>query len=141
MNPRRLQIEDFEKGYLQLLTHLTEVGDGHYITRFQEIEKLYPYLQIWVIEELDKKKIIGTATLLIEPKFIHGCSKVGHIEDVVVDNRYQGRGLGKMLVEKLVEIGKEEKCYKMIIDCSEKNKLFYEKCGFQNNNLQMSLYY
>ena len=30
-------------------------------------------------------KVIGCATLLIEPKFIHECSNVGHIEDVVID--------------------------------------------------------
>ncbi len=141
MNIRRLQLEDFERGYLHLLSYLTHVGEGHYITRFQEIQKLYPYLQIWVMEEPEKKKIVGSATLLIEPKFIHGCSKVGHIEDVVIDARYQGKGLGKVIVEKLKEICKEEGCYKVILDCSEKNRMFYEKCGFENKNLQMSCYF
>ena len=141
MNIRRLQLEDFERGYLHLLNYLTHVGNGNYITRFDEIERLYPYLQIWVMLDEDKDEIIGNATLLIEPKFIHECSRVGHIEDVVVDPRYQGKGLGKLLVEKLKQVSKDEGCYKVILDCSEKNRTFYEKCGFENKNLQMSYYF
>jgi glucosamine-phosphate N-acetyltransferase len=144
MNLRKLELKDFERGYLHLLSYLTHVGEVSqegYITRFQEIQKLYPYLQIWVLEEPEKKKIIGSATLLLEPKFIHSCSKVGHIEDVVIDSRYQGKGLGKVIVEKLKEICREEGCYKVILDCSEKNRTFYEKCGFENKNIQMSCYF
>ena len=136
---RKLQIDDFKKGYLELLKNLTEVGNGDYLNRFNELETLNPYVQIWILEENDK--IIGTATLLLEPKFIHSCSKVGHIEDVVVDSSYQGKGLGKILIEKLKEICKNEGCYKIILDCSEKNRIFYEKCDFKQTNLQMSLYY
>ena len=34
--------------------------------------------------------IIGTTTLLVEQKFIHGGGKVGHIEDVAVRKGYEG---------------------------------------------------
>ncbi len=142
MNIRRLRLEDFERGYITLLSHLTNVGEINsetYINRFNEIQKLYPYIQIWVLEDNDK--LIASATLLIEPKFIHSCSNVSHIEDVVVDTSYQGKGYGKILIEKLTEISKNEGCYKVILDCSEKNKVFYEKCGYENKNIQMSHYF
>jgi GNAT superfamily N-acetyltransferase len=45
--------------------------------------------------DLDKNKIIATATLLVELKFIRSCGKCGHIEDVVVDSTYRGLRLGK----------------------------------------------
>ena len=51
--------------------------------------------QIFVIENKDTNHIIGTLTILIEQKVIHNMGKVGHIEDVVIDNKYRGRGLGK----------------------------------------------
>ena len=44
---------------------------------------------------LDGDRIVGTCTLLIESKFIHDGGIVGHIEDVSVDAKYQGTGVGK----------------------------------------------
>ena len=41
--------------------------------------------QIFVVEETKEKKIVATATLLLEKKFIRGCGVAGHVEDVVVD--------------------------------------------------------
>ena len=35
-------------------------------------------------------------------------------------------GLGKKLIETLLEIGKEKKCYKIILDCSDNVKSFYD---------------
>lgn len=140
MNIRKLELGDFKKGYLELLGSLTEVGEGDYISRYKEFQILEPYIQIWVLEDIEMSKLLGTATLLIEPKIIHGCSKVGHIEDVVIHSDYQGKGLGKLLIEKLKEISLNEKCYKIILDCSEKKKVFYEKCGFENKNIQMCRY-
>lgn len=48
-------------------------------------------------------EIIGIATLLHNEKFV---AKFGTIEDVVVDERYRGQGIGKRLTEILIENGK-----------------------------------
>lgn len=40
-------------------------------------------------------RILGTAALIVERKFIHGCGKVGHVEDVVVDERARGGRIGQ----------------------------------------------
>jgi hypothetical protein len=40
-------------------------------------------------------RILGTAALIVERKFIHGCGKVGHIEDVVVDEKARGGRIGQ----------------------------------------------
>jgi hypothetical protein len=38
--------------------------------------------------------------------------------------------LGKLIIEALTFIGKRTGCYKIILDCSDKNVPFYQKCGF-----------
>ena len=38
------------------------------------------------------------------------------------------------MIDKLVEIGTAAKCYKIVLDCSESNVPFYEKCGFFYNH-------
>lgn len=86
-------------------------------------------------------KIIGTGTLLIEHKIIHSLGKVGHIEDIVIDNEYRGLGLAKMLIDKLISIGTSENCYKIILDASDDVAGFYEKLGFHkhSNNMRCDL--
>jgi len=48
-------------------------------------------------------EIVGIATLLHNEKFV---AKFGTIEDVVVDEKYRGQGIGKRLTEILIENGK-----------------------------------
>jgi len=78
-------------------------------------------------------KIVGSTTMIIEPKFIHDGGKVGHIEDVVVAKEYQGKDIGKKLVLSLLEYAKKNHCYKTLLDCTEDVKPFYEKIGFKKH--------
>jgi len=75
-------------------------------------------------------KIIGTASVLIEHKFLHHGSRVGHIEDVVVSSEFRGMGIGGELIQACVALCESRDCYKVILDCSKENVPFYEVCGF-----------
>ena len=129
---------------LKLLSQLTSVTDSNgslisskdYGNFFSNLE---PNTHIYVLEN-SENQLIGMGTLLIESKLIHGGSKVAHIEDVVIDKKYQGNGYGKILINNLIEKAKKFKCYKIILNCNEKNIGFYEKAGFQQKNVEMSLY-
>ena len=141
--PRRLERSDYDKGYLELLGQLTEVGN---VTRSQfnvafDTMKLNPLNATFVIEDKSKELIIGCITVLIEQKFTHQCSRVGHIEDVVTDSNYRGKGLGKLIVDYAVNYGKQNGCYKVILDCSDKNVPFYQRCGFQKKENQCAYYF
>jgi glucosamine-phosphate N-acetyltransferase len=73
--------------------------------------------------------ILATSSVIIEDKFLHCGSKVGHIEDVVVDKDTRGSGLGQKIVEHCIDYAREAGCYKVILDCSNKNVPFYINCG------------
>ena len=78
--------------------------------------------------------IIGVASIHI----IYKLSRtLGLIEDVAVEKDHRGKGIGKSLVEKLIEIGKQKNCDKIVLNTSEKNSKFYEKIGFEKNEIQM----
>jgi glucosamine-phosphate N-acetyltransferase len=85
--------------------------------------------------------IIGIGTIFIEKKIIHSFGKVGHIEDIVIAKSYRGVGLGKILINYLVNYGKEKGCYKVILNCSAENIKFYEKCGLSLKANQMAIYF
>ncbi len=94
-----------------------------------------------VVTQTGCKNIVGTATLLVEPKLIHNISNVGHIEDVVVDSQCRGKHIGKLMLEYLVNKSEKLGCYKVILDCDDKNVAFYSKCNFTKKGAQMAIYF
>lgn len=130
---RPLQRSDFDKGYLQLLTQLTSVGNvskKQYDDRFTQMKQAGGYY-VTVIEDTRVSKIIGAATLTIEQKFIHNCSVRGRLEDVVVNDTYRGKQLGKLIVVTVSLLAQELGCYKMSLDCKDKLINFYETLGYK----------
>ena len=78
--------------------------------------------------------VTGVASLHIIKKLTR---TLGLIEDVAVNENYRGKGIGKKLVEKLIGIASEKSCDKTVLNSSEKNSEFYEKIGFEKNEIQM----
>jgi len=129
---RELRKDDLWNGFLTTLDSLKQTSD---IDR-NKAEKIFEKINsnpdhIIVVVELGGK-IVGSTTLLIEPKFIHRGGLVGHIEDVVVDKNFQGQKIGEKIMKYLLEIAKNRGCYKTILDCTDDVKPFYEKLGFKH---------
>ena len=78
--------------------------------------------------------IVGVASIHIIKKLTR---ILGIIEDVAVNEKYRGKGVGKKLVESLILIGKQKNCDKIVLSSSEENSKFYEKIGFKKKELQM----
>jgi glucosamine-phosphate N-acetyltransferase len=129
---RELQKKDLQNGFLTTLDSLKQTSNIDKNKAEEVFEKINSNPNhIIVIVELDGK-IVGTATMLIEPKFIHDGGLVGHIEDVVVGEKYQGQKIGNEIVEFLLEFAKNRGCYKTILNCTDDVKGFYEKIGFKH---------
>jgi ribosomal protein S18 acetylase RimI-like enzyme len=79
-------------------------------------------------------KVIGYAS-------IHIIDKINRrsclIEDVVIDKNYRSKGIGRDLIDHLINYSKNKKCDKIILNSSESNIIFYEKLGFKRNEVQM----
>ncbi len=128
---RPLLAADLANGFLQALDALRpasglEPEQTHAV--FRRLER-NPDCVV-AVAELDGR-VVGTATLLIEHKFIHGGGTAGHVEDVAVAADRQGRGIGRALVGYLLQRAAAAGCYKTILDCDRQLVPFYEKLGFQ----------
>lgn len=95
--------------------------------------------KIYVMQR--ENQLVGLGTLFLEHKLIHGISTVGHIEDIVISKTHRGKGYGKQMIDFLTNIAKESGCYKVLLNCAAKNIGFYEKCGYSQKNVEMSLYF
>ena len=137
---REILAADFQRGFFETLANLADVGQikNEQETANQVLKQILssPFHKIFVAVKRDGE-IIGSNTLLIEQKFIHNGGKVGHIEDVVTKNGYEGLGIGRALVAKALNFAAEMKCYKVILDCSDKNVPFYKKVGFKEYGFSM----
>lgn len=105
------------------------------------IDNLNNFHQIIIIIDKYTNKLIGSATILIENKLFHNVSKIGHIDDVVIDNKYKGIGLGKDIVLHMTGLAKSMGCYKVILDCSDNNLGFYIKTGYQRYGNKMVIFF
>jgi glucosamine-phosphate N-acetyltransferase len=130
---RELQKEDLWNGFLTTLDSLRQTSDIEKNIADKIFDKIKNNPDHIVAVALTDGKIVGAATLLLEPKFIHNGGIVGHIEDVVVDKKFQGKKIGEKIIRYLLDFAKSKGCYKTILDCVDDVKPFYEKLGFKHN--------
>ncbi|SCU78177.1 LAFA_0A05336g1_1 [Lachancea sp. 'fantastica'] len=143
---RRTESRDYEE-VVETLKVLTVVGD---VTRANFDETL----AVWdstTVKSGDREiraynphvivnaddRVVATGTVLIERKIIRNCGLVGHVEDIAVAKDQQGKQLGLLLIQHLTKLAHEAGCYKVILDCDEKNVGFYEKCGYRRCGVEM----
>uniref|UniRef100_A0A6C0D1P2 N-acetyltransferase domain-containing protein n=1 Tax=viral metagenome TaxID=1070528 RepID=A0A6C0D1P2_9ZZZZ len=133
--------QNIKKQYIELLSQLTNtpiITDEEFINKVNEISKIGTII-ICYIPNIDIE-IIGSGTIIYEPKIIHGGKSVGHIEDIIVDKNHRNKGIAQNILNILIELAKN-KCYKVILDCKEELTDFYSKVGFNKNGNQMAKYF
>ena len=128
---------DIENGFLESLDSLRKASDLDKGIGKDILRKIIanPDHIIHVAEI--NGKIVGSTTLFVEQKFIHNGGRVGHIEDVVVSKKYEGRGIGIKLFRSLLEKANGMNCYKTLLDCQDELIPFYERIGFKQESNQM----
>jgi len=92
---------------------------------------------ILVIEK--GNKIIGSGSLLIEEKMTYGGCKMGHIENIYIDESMRGQKFGSILVNELVYIANQYKCYRIDLSCENHLIPFYQNIGFDTHIISMSM--
>ena len=128
--------EYFKEQLIILYNQLSfcEIIQSNQFIEFLQRSNVYLYVN-------ESMKIIGAITALYERKMIHNAGIVCHIEDLVVHENHRNEGIGTKLINTVFEKAKSHNCYKIILNCTEDLKTYYEKHGFENKNIQMSYYF
>ena len=140
---RPLSSGDYARGFLDTLSQLTEVGsptEESFLARFAYFQSHADTYFTIVIHDTGKDRVVAAGTVFIERKFIRNNGLVGHVEDIVVLDSCRGLRFGWYIIEQLKFIAASVGCYKVILDCSEKNIPFYVKCGFKQKEYEMAWY-
>lgn len=94
----------------------------------------YPNYSLYLAEI--ENKVVGTFELLIMDNLAHLGNKSGIVEDVVVDNEYKSKGIGRKMMEYAIDICRDNNCYKLTLSSSlhrERAHKFYENLGFKKH--------
>lgn len=92
-------------------------------------------------EVRDGKKEIGRAFLYVIKNDLHN-KPYGLLEDLFVEEKHRGEGLGKMLLLKVIKEAKKRKLYKLIGTSRTERKLvhkFYQKYGFKKYGFEFRI--
>ena len=117
-------------GFVECLEALSPVGtipleEAREIYRWRLGHGCYTFVAV------DGDEIVGTATLTLERKFIHGGSWAGRVEEVAVRRDRQHQGIGTLLMRHVNQKAQELGCYKVVLGCSEANVPFYQRTGYR----------
>lgn len=135
---REATLDDIEKVY-RLLCELE--NEELPIKSFQEvfIENFKSSsVNYFVCENEDS--IIAFASLHIQ-YLLHHCSKVAEIQELVVMEKYKGKGIGKKLFYQMVKQAQENNCSLLEVCCNQKRKQshgFYEHCGMLKSHYKFT---
>ena len=86
---------------------------------------------------MENNEVISSCYLAVIPNLTRGGKSIGFIENVITDKNHRQRGIGKALINMAVKYGKENNCYKIILQSGfarQSSHIFYEKCGFDGES-------
>lgn len=119
--------------------YASALGDAHVHSR-EDAEvifdrmRAYPDFRLHVAETAGR--VVGTYTLLVVQNLSHGGARSAVVESVAVDPLWQGRGVGRAMMEQALEHCRRRGCYKLALSSNavrEDAHRFYESLGFERH--------
>ena len=125
---RPLASSDYHRGFVEVLSCLVETpdqGEAAWTERFNAMVAANgTYFPIVIVSKATDR-IVAMGTVVVELKFFRGLTRVGHVEDIVVDTRLHSKGLGKIIVQTVMKIAESKGCSNIILNCSDEKKRKY----------------
>jgi GNAT superfamily N-acetyltransferase len=130
------QAEEADLPAILALYAQPEIDDGDVLS-VDEAAKIfhrfadYPDYRLFVAEE--EGVVVGSYALLVMDNLGHLGAPSALVEDVVVDPKRQGSGIGKVMMRAALTEARRKGCYKIALSANQKRDrahAFYESLGF-----------
>ena len=74
---------------------------------------------------------------------LHHCGRVGEIQEFFINENHRGKGVGRQLIEKIIEYAEEHKLKSIEVTTNKRrveNVLIYENLGFTLSHNKFTIY-
>ena len=91
---------------------------------------------------IDGERVIGCASMCyftVMPTVTHPTGKRAHLMNVYTAKKYRGQGIGKKMVEMLIDAAWNSGATEISLDATEAGRPLYRKCGFVDSDECMVL--
>ena len=122
--------EEALKDIVHLISELRRNPEEH-TGSISDLQDIIGDKNVTMMVAKDGTNIVGMATLYMLVKV---GKHVGYVEDVVVDSRYRGQGLGAKLMQSLVAAARDKKLNALFLTSNAKREAannLYTKLGFE----------
>ncbi len=124
----------------ELYIQLDPVNEHNSIETSMEIwKRIEADENIHYIGAFEDGRLLSSCYCVIIPNISCRGKSICFIENVVTDSAHRGRGLGKAVMRRAIEIAKENDCYKAILQSGMQRKEahdFYRNLGFDDTTKQ-----
>ena len=140
MNIKKFGIEDLDDVF-RLLNEL--YNNKIQYDKFKEIyNKKLNDVNSYYIAAVVEEKIVGVLTSELQVQ-LHRARKRCYIEDLIVNEKYRNKGIGKALLENAISYAKDNDCE--VVDLAsyitnDNAHRFYEKNGFIKHSYMFKMY-
>jgi GNAT superfamily N-acetyltransferase len=137
LNLREAKVSDFEQ-IIELFREFSvyQKLPERMKNSFDRMVEEQEFLKCFVAET-SEKKIIGYTTWFYT--YFTWSGKGMYIDDLYVKPEYRGTGIGKMLLNRVIELARQSRCHKLRWQVSYWNSsaiAFYEKMGAEIDDLE-----
>jgi GNAT superfamily N-acetyltransferase len=132
---RKVSIDDIT-GLSELFVEFIGT-QSNLITMKKQIEVISNDSKYYVAVACVGNKVIGTSMGIICYDLVGSCNPFMLVENVVVSQEYQGRGIGKLLMQALEEFGQKNQCnYAILVSGGNRESAhnFYEALGYSTDS-------
>ncbi len=100
----------------------------------------YPNYKVYLA--LAGERVVGTFALMLMDNLGHMCAPIAIVENVVVDAAWRRKGIGRSMMAKAADLGREGGAYKLILTSNTRLReahMFYEALGFSRQGYAFSM--
>ena len=90
-----------------------------------------------LVAQIENSKIVGMISMIFLSRLNQNTLEM-YVPELIVLPNYHSKGIGKKLINFLIELGKEKKCHRMRLESGNQrieSHKFYEHLGFENSSI------
>lgn len=135
-------LASLDKNTFNLLIVPDNYGERFYMRMIENVEKNNGIIYVLKTDSCVVGFVAGVIFEVGNKKDEIDCKphRMGRVIELFINHTHRGQGLGKKLMEKVLDYFKDQNCYKVNIEVfapNQKAYFFYKKLGFQDRSYDL----